>query len=1309
MFFNPLFIEKSSNTGSAQLVAKNSRIASANYLFTDIINVLANNLSLSDLKTVNENSNNKEQAIELNLLQTAEIDIKNYKANDVKKFIEELISILSDKQLDYNTNLQEFKVTTKKLESLLSNILSQIKFVDNNTNSEHLNEAKIFDILNNNNGVLIAFNQPQSISTFQIVKDNQNLNNDKPLFEIDSNDYVVLYKSKKLEEDLPEDKLGLTFAYTAISNNIAINEIENTNNEVKNFNSNGETKQNVSFYSYPKSELKNETVIVNDYNLLNELNNISQKNNITQQVASNNLNSEVLKQPIYNEPEDPKTVNSNIIDVDEKLQNNLINTKVNLTDNLQNNSVITNVKNEVKENGNLIQENVVNKITNNLPNDNNVDVKEIIADVKKATIEINKQEIVNTIKSNNESVTKNDLSEVNISNLKNDIGKPKNTEALNNDKIDSKTTNEKQSPVVNKYTDNINSASNYAKENITDNININENKKVNVEGNSYTNSKVTEEKINATKENINEGVKYNKTDINVKLNVIDNKTINNKGNILTNNETDLNVKEDINKNNLNINQETIGEKTKTLYVGSNNQNLEHSNILTKDLPKVKNENLNENGKAVVKENKINDNVNTDIKDKPNVKVEEPIFNKEINKNNQQILNKENSEIKVTLNNKVEKELVTETSNTIKKENVEFTDKPNVKVEEPIFNKEINKNNQQILNKENSEIKVTLNNKAEKELVTETSNTIKKENVDVTEKPSVKVEEPIIKKEINENSKTVLDKENYEIKAAPNNKVEKNLVIETSNTNKKESANINLENKDNTIINKENGLKTNEENKTSTILNNKNNEVKITENRVLDKNIKTEAVNKTNDQEKVNVNKNEIIIKSNEVFEVKETTKKESINNTPKLETKDNIITEEKRNVVNKDVVASENLNHKKTIDKTEEPKIEINTKDVKETTLTKEVKSEPEGKKVENTVKEKPIIEDEFKTVLKKEVTSFVLHPNKKVNKENVNSETDTKLKAKEEIKQSNDKPIENQTIVKNGNAKELNNLEKEVAVNDVKAENKPKSEIKEPNKESSKNIEIVKNNISEAQSNKDATVINKEEKTITIKVKKTVKDVTEQKQEQVKPETNIENKTKPTEVNKQGINTEKNININENTKQNSGNNLDFREHKENNTINVKGVEIDNVKSGKSFEDALLRTDNSRNVKLTEVIKEVERYLEKHDKNGLTINIEPEDMGKVKISVEVNDKLIKANITVETEVVKNMLESKLGDLQNNLTRNNNQQGLINISLQNNENKNSERQTGKRKVNVENKTVKEVENEPKESKKSLGYNTVEYIA
>jgi len=232
--------------------------------------------------------------------------------------------------------------------------------------------------------------------------------------------------------------------------------------------------------------------------------------------------------------------------------------------------------------------------------------------------------------------------------------------------------------------------------------------------------------------------------------------------------------------------------------------------------------------------------------------------------------------------------------------------------------------------------------------------------------------------------------------------------------------------------------------------------------------------------------------------------------------------------------------------------------------------------------------------------------------------------------------------------------------------------------------------------------------------VKKAVKDVTEQKQENIKNEIAVEVKDKKsvtTENTKDEINIDRGKNVTESGKQShTGNGFDFKENKETvANLNVKIGETENIKNGKVFDETFVKAGNERNVKLTEVIKEVSRYLEKQDKSSLTLNIEPENMGKVKISVEVTDKIVKANITVETEVVKNMLESKLGDLQSNLNKNTNQQGMINISLQQNEQKNNERQAGKKKISGENKQVDKIETETEETKKSLGYNTVEYIA
>ena len=147
MLFNPLFIEKSSGSSGAT-VAKNSKIAGANYLFNDIINVLSNNLPLNNTKTTSGTSSSSQnnEPIELNLLQTAEIDTENYKPGDVKKFIANLLSILTEDSNINEVNIVDYKVPKEKLESLLKSIISQIKFTDNSAkdlSSEHVSEDKI--------------------------------------------------------------------------------------------------------------------------------------------------------------------------------------------------------------------------------------------------------------------------------------------------------------------------------------------------------------------------------------------------------------------------------------------------------------------------------------------------------------------------------------------------------------------------------------------------------------------------------------------------------------------------------------------------------------------------------------------------------------------------------------------------------------------------------------------------------------------------------------------------------------------------------------------------------------------------------------------------------------------------------------------------------------------------------------------------------------------------------------------------------------------------------------------------------------
>ena len=432
------------------------------------------------------------------------------------------------------------------------------------------------------------------------------------------------------------------------------------------------------------------------------------------------------------------------------------------------------------------------------------------------------------------------------------------------------------------------------------------------------------------------------------------------------------------------------------------------------------------------------------------------------------------------------------------------------------------------------------------------------------------------------------------------------------------------------------------------------------------------------------------------------------------------------NEINKKEANSNSLKAEKNITPTAEIKLTENAEEKIGIEKNKTINDS-----VNYSVEKENFESEKYNIKSKKVVTSFVLRPNKIVEKNNLKIDDNDKVlttnSAKANISQVDENgheikqdknillntsipnPIKNKEVtVENGNVNKtqvLNELGKAEKSNTILE----KTNVNSIENKSQKDVAVNVESINTLKSRED-----KEDKPISVKVKKTVKDVTEQKQEQLKTEVNVEHKDKKSTVTENinvEYNTEKSSSISESGKQsNTSSGFDMKEHKDtSNPINVKVGEADNLKSGKVFEETLVRTGNERNVKLTEVIKEVSRYLEKQDKSSMTLNIEPENMGKVKISVEVTDKIVRANITVETEVVKNMLESKLGDLQSNLNKNGNQQGMVNISLQNNEQKSNERQTGKRKMSGENKQVDKIEAETEEIKKSLGYNTVEYLA
>jgi len=135
----------------------------------------------------------------------------------------------------------------------------------------------------------------------------------------------------------------------------------------------------------------------------------------------------------------------------------------------------------------------------------------------------------------------------------------------------------------------------------------------------------------------------------------------------------------------------------------------------------------------------------------------------------------------------------------------------------------------------------------------------------------------------------------------------------------------------------------------------------------------------------------------------------------------------------------------------------------------------------------------------------------------------------------------------------------------------------------------------------------------------------------------------------------------------------------------------------------------SKIVESIEIVKELSKFISKQEKGSLEFNIRPKHLGQMKITIDTTDHALKAKIEVDNEQAKQLLERNLDKLQDELNENGVKLNSLNISLGNSKQQKEEKQlTGNNQNDSENQGQMG-ESEETEQKKSLGYNTYEYIA
>jgi flagellar hook-length control protein FliK len=137
--------------------------------------------------------------------------------------------------------------------------------------------------------------------------------------------------------------------------------------------------------------------------------------------------------------------------------------------------------------------------------------------------------------------------------------------------------------------------------------------------------------------------------------------------------------------------------------------------------------------------------------------------------------------------------------------------------------------------------------------------------------------------------------------------------------------------------------------------------------------------------------------------------------------------------------------------------------------------------------------------------------------------------------------------------------------------------------------------------------------------------------------------------------------------------------------------------------------ESVRVVEQSQLMNEIENVIKSGDKKLVTLNIYPEELGSVKISLNFTDNNVSAKINVTNDSVRQVILTQADNLKSSLSESGIQLAALNVSVNNSEEKATpQAKTKKKSENIDNKTVviKDIPNPVKI--KNLGYNTYDYV-
>ena len=142
----------------------------------------------------------------------------------------------------------------------------------------------------------------------------------------------------------------------------------------------------------------------------------------------------------------------------------------------------------------------------------------------------------------------------------------------------------------------------------------------------------------------------------------------------------------------------------------------------------------------------------------------------------------------------------------------------------------------------------------------------------------------------------------------------------------------------------------------------------------------------------------------------------------------------------------------------------------------------------------------------------------------------------------------------------------------------------------------------------------------------------------------------------------------------------------------------------KSFPNA------AKTITTNEIIPEFSKVIQQGEKQTITFQLSPENLGKVKLTVDLVANNLNAHIEVENDQVKQFIQSNIDQLKQNFQSNGIQLNNVNVSLAEYDQRNAKTFVPKKKFSnrdlkneIVDKTASPI------SRKSMGYNTYEFLA